>query len=129
MATTKKPAAKTAKATKAVKETKEVKATVAKETETTPVTVKETEVAAPVVKEETPKKRACKKAPATKATITIQYQGKDYTDSDLIEACKADYAANGFNEAVETLDIYVQPENGVAYYAVNGFGGDKKIEL
>lgn len=125
MATTKKPAAKTAKATKAVKETKEVKTTAAKEVETAPV--KETEAA--VVKEETTKKRACKKAPATKATITIQYQGKDYTDSDIIEACKADYAANGFDDVVETLDIYIQPENGIAYYAVNGFGGDKKIEL
>lgn len=99
MATTKKPAVKTAKA---VKETKEVKTTAVKE------------VAA---------------APTTKATITVQYQGRDYTDAELIEACKADYAANGFDDAVETLDIYVQPENGVAYYAVNGFGGDKKIDL
>lgn len=108
MATTKKPAVKTAKA---VKETKEVKTTAVKEVEAAP------------------KKRACKKAPATKATITVQYQGRDYTDAELIEACKADYAANGFDDAVETLDIYVQPENGVAYYAVNGFGGDKKIDL
>lgn len=126
MATTKKPAAKTARATKTVKEPKEVKATVVKETEA--VAVKEAEVAAPAVKEEAPKKRACKKN-ATKATVTIQFQGKDYTDSELIEACKADYAANGFDDAIETLDIYVQPENGVAYYAVNGFGGDKKIDL
>lgn len=124
MATTKKPAAKT---TKAAKETKEVKATAVKEIEAAPAKAAEV---APVVKEDAaPKKRACKKTPATKATITIQYQGKDYTDAELIEACKADYAANGFDDAVETLDIYVQPENGIAYYAVNGFGGDKKIDL
>lgn len=118
MATTKKPA---------VKETKEVKTTAVKEVAAAPAIKAEV---APAVKEEAaPKKRACKKAPATKATITVQYQGRDYTDAELIEACKADYAANGFDDAVETLDIYVQPENGVAYYAVNGFGGDKKIDL
>lgn len=132
MATTKKPAAKTAKATKAVKETKEVKATVVKDAEVAAPAVEEVSAVnevTPVVKEEAPKKRACKKTPATKTTITIQYQGKDYTEEDIIEACKADYAANGFEDAIETLDVYVQPENGVAYYAVNGFGGDKKIEL
>lgn len=124
MATTKKPAVKAAKA---VKETKEVKTTAVKEVVAAPAIKAEV---APAVKEEAaPKKRACKKAPATKATITVQYQGRDYTDAELIEACKADYAANGFDDAVETLDIYVQPENGVAYYAVNGFGGDKKIDL
>ena len=112
MATTKKPAVKTAKA---VKETKEVKTTAVKEVAAAPTTKAEV---APAVKEEAaPKKRACKKAPATKATITVQYQGRDYTDAELIEACKADYAANGFDDAVETLDIYVQPENGVAYYS------------
>lgn len=125
MATTKKPAVK---ATKAVKETKEVKATAVKEVAAAPAT-KAAEVAPAVKEEAAPKKRACKKAPATKTTITIQYQGRDYTEAELVEACKADYAANGFDDAVETLDIYVQPENGVAYYAVNGFGGDKKIDL
>lgn len=119
MATTKKPAVKAT--TKAVKET-----------ETAVKPAKATETA--VVKEEAaPKKKAaCKKttaAPATKSTITIQYQGKDYTEAEIIEACKADYTANGFEDAIETLDIYVQPENGIAYYAVNGFGGDKKIDL
>ena len=71
MATTKKPAVKTAKA---VKETKEVKTTAVKEVAAAPAIKAEV---APAVKEEAaPKKRACKKAPATKATITVQYQGR-----------------------------------------------------
>ena len=31
---------------------------------------------------------------------------------------------------IKTMDVYVKPEEGVAYYAVNGEGsGDYKIEL
>lgn len=106
MATTKKTTAKST----AAKETKTTAA--AKEAETT-----------------TAKKTAAAKKPAIKVSLNIQYAGGNYSDKDIVDAIKADYKAEGNEDAIKTLDIYVQPENGVAYYVVNGEGGDNKITL
>lgn len=111
MATTKKTAA--AKAAKEVKETKTA-APAAKETETATTTTK--------------KAPAAKKT-AIKVSLNIQYAGGNYSDKDIVEAIKAAYKAEGNEEPIKTLEIYVQPENGVAYYVINGVGGDKKVIL
>lgn len=90
------------------------------------------------VKEEAPKaaakKPAARKTVAKKSepetTVTIQFQGKEITAVQVVEAAKAAFTEANPDAEIKTMDVYVKPEEGVAYYAVNGEGsGDYKIEL
>ena len=88
------------------------------------VAVQETEV-----KKTAPKKTAAKKAePAV--TVTIQFNGKDIVAKDVLEAAKKAYAEKNPEGEIKSMDLYVKPDEGVAYYAVNGEGNeDYKIQL
>ena len=92
------------------------------------------------VKEATAKttaaKTAARKAPAAKpvevkSSVYVQFAGKEFSESSLTEAVKEAYTALGNKaEDIRTIDIYVKPEESVAYYTVNGQGSDEfKIEL
>lgn len=115
MATTKKTAAKETAKTATAKASKETKATAV-------AAAKESETAVA-------KKAPAAKKTAIKVSLNIQYAGGNYSDKDIVESIKAAYKAEGNEEPIKTLEIYVQPENGVAYYVVNGVGGDKKVIL
>lgn len=96
--------------------------------------VKTEEVKAEAVKEDGTKKAASKKAAAKTAepetTVTIQFQGKDIVAAQIVEKAKEAFAQISPDVQIASLDVYVKPEEGVAYYAVNGEGsGDFKIEL
>ncbi len=69
------------------------------------------------------------KAKETVVTVEFQYNGKNTAVNDLVEAVKAAYQADGNTDAVETVSLYVQPENGVAYYVVNGKSDGKCVAL
>ena len=70
------------------------------------------------------------KKTAAKATVTIEFAGRSVSAADIQEK-----AVKAFKEAhedveVKTIDLYVQPEEGVAYYVVNGEASPEfKIEL
>ena len=116
----------------AVQET-EVKKTAPKKTATKKAEAepgKETEP----VKEEAPKKAPAKKTekkdvqPDT--TVTVQFQGKDIVTAQVVEAAKKAFAEANPDVEIRTIDVYVKPDENVAYYAVNGEGsGDYKVEL
>ena len=85
-------------------------------------------------KETTTKKTSTKKAAAKKSepevTVTIQYQHKEIVTTEVLEAAKKAFTEANPDVEIKTMDIYVKPEEGVAYYAVNGQGsGDYKITL
>ena len=64
-----------------------------------------------------------------KSELTIQFAGKDNTESELIAKAKEAYKAAG-NKAsdIKKVDLYVQPENSVVYFVVNDdFKGDFQI--
>ena len=79
-----------------------------------------------------PKRRAGRK-PAVKepvASVTIQFGGSEYAAKEILAAAKDAFTKNHEGVEIETIDIYVKPEEGAAYYVVNGVGGDDmKIEL
>lgn len=82
------------------------------------------------------RKTAARKAPAAKpvevkSSVYVQFAGKEFSESSLTEAVKEAYTALGNKaEDIRTIDIYVKPEESVAYYTVNGQGSDEfKIEL
>lgn len=87
-------------------------------------TVKAAEaVAAPAV-ETVKKPRAPRKAPSVKTLL--QFNGSEFDISALNE--KVVKAANA--PAGSEIAIYVKPEEGAAYYTVNGEGSDAfKVEL
>lgn len=76
------------------------------------------------VKKAEPKKEA-------KSRVFVQYLGKEIsTDALAAEAKKAFVAAGHKEEEIETIDIYVKPEENAAYYAVNGIGSEAyRIQL
>ena len=108
-----------------------VKETTVKEV---PATASEGKSAEPA-KEAPARKTAARKAPAAKpvevkSSVYVQFAGKEFSESSLTEAVKEAYTALGNRaEDIRTIDIYVKPEESVAYYTVNGQGSDEfKIE-
>ena len=83
--------------------------------------------AAPV-KETAPTKTAAKKAPAKKADpkikVKVQFGDAEYDIDEITKkvakACKKSVKGN-----VKTVEIYVKPEDGAAYFVVNSDVSDK----
>lgn len=79
-------------------------------------------------------KPAAKKAPAKKvalkSTLTVQFDGKSYSEDDLVKIAK-DIWKYDLKKKVgdfQTVDLYVKPEEAKAYYVINGqFTGDFTI--
>ncbi len=124
---TKKTAAK--KETKAAETKTEVK-TEAKAVETKAAEVKTAETkAAPKAAAKTTKTTKAAKVKEAKVNVEVQYLGFNNNVNDIVEAVKAAYKAEGNTDAIESIDVYVQPENRVAYYVVNGNNEGKSVNL
>ena len=101
-------AAEAVKAPVVAEETKSVeKAKAVKETKAAPKAVKKTPKAEKAVKE------TKDEAPAVK--VFVEYQGKQMDMDAILEAVKA-----AAGKRVKSLEVYVKPEDGAAYYVVNG---------
>ena len=132
-----KATAKTVKAAAPAKETAAVKAAPAKEA--APVKEAPAKEAAPVKEAaKAPAKAPAKKAPAKAATkpaepvasVYVEYAGNQIAAKEILDAAKAAFAKSHKDVAIKTIEIYVKPEEAVAYYVVNGEGSDDyKIEL
>ncbi|MGN0595084.1 MAG: DUF6465 family protein [Hominimerdicola sp.] len=74
-------------------------------------------------------KKAVKESVAADEII-LQISGKEEINLQKVaEACKADYKSKG-HRMPKAVTVYVKPEEGVAYYTVNGKGSeDYKVEL
>ncbi|MBR5577737.1 MAG: DNA-binding protein [Lachnospiraceae bacterium] len=107
------PAAKETKTTKTVAKTK-----TATKTKTAKAAVK-TEEKAPA-KKTTAKKATAKKAEIM-ANVTLQFDGKAYTEKELTIIAKDVWKYDlGRDEAeIKTIELYVKPEEGVCYYVIN----------
>ena len=82
---------------------------------------------APAAKKETVKKETVKKAPAAKKPVVkeevnFQFSGKSYTSEDLIRITRDvwKYDLNGKEEDIQSIELYVKPEENTAYYVING---------
>lgn len=87
---------------------------------------------AEAAKEECARKAPVKKAAGTECavTMTIQFQGRSIAAEDVLDEVKKAYAKANPDAQIQSVDIYVKPEENVAYYAVNGEGSeDFKILL
>ena len=98
-----------------------------KKTEETKVTeaVKAEAVVEEPVKKAPAKKTACKTSePVIKCTI--EFNDKNTAVRDIVDSI---YAAEGGKDNIKTLDVYIQPENNVAYYVVNGEAEGKSVQF
>ena len=106
----------------------EVKAEVKKEAvKKTPAAKKAPAKKAPAAKKETVKKETVKKEPAAKKPVVkeevnFQFSGKSYTSEDLIRIPRDvwKYDLNGKEEDIQSIELYVKPEENTAYYVING---------
>lgn len=108
-------------ATTKVTATKPAAKAVAKETEVK-TAVKEA-AKKPVVKAaEKPATKKVAAKPAAKAEVTVEFSGKAYTTDQLVKIAQDVWVYDLGHKAADmkTVDLYVKPEENVAYYVVNG---------
>ena len=82
-----------------------------------------------------PKKATAKKTtrkPTAKALLAkatavynIEFQGRSVTDKELAEKAVKDFMSKTGKTSLKKIELFVQPENSVAYYAIDGEGGDQ----
>lgn len=113
-------AAKTAKA--------ETKATAAKTTKTAAAktTAAKTEEKTAPAKKPAAKKAAAK---AVEAKVYIEFNGAKVPVDEIVENVKATYKANGGNDEIKSLEVYVQPNESAAYFVVNGEPTGNKMDV
>ncbi len=115
--------AATKKTTKAAKITEQAVETVIEKAE-----VKVEEKATAAVKEEkvAAEKKAAKKPSVKKttlkATISVQFAGKSYTNEELVKIAKDvwQYDLKKEEKDLKSVDLYVKPEESTVYYVFNG---------
>lgn len=64
---------------------------------------------------------AVRKAVSPKVSLYVQYQGRQISEAEAVAAVLDAWTG----DPVETLDLYVKPEDGAVYYVVNGGEGGK----
>ena len=110
--------------TEAVKAVEEVK-TEAKKAPAKKATTKKETVKKETEKKETVKKAPAKKAEAKKAELTsqvhIQFDGKSYSQEDLMKIAQDVWTYDLQQEAdkLTSVELYVKPEENMVYYVMN----------
>ena len=105
----------------------ETKAKATVKAETAESVVAKEEVKKDTVKKAAPAKKApAKKSPVkkaeAKAVVHLQFDGKSYTNEDLIKIAKdvRKYDLGNKPADFKSVELYVKPEESRAYYVVNG---------
>lgn len=85
--------------------------------------------AAPAKKEAAPAKKAPAKKPAAKkaepkSKVVVEYMGAQILAKDVLAAATKAFTKANKGVAIKTIDLYIKPEEGAAYYVVNGVGSD-----
>ena len=68
------------------------------------------------------KKAPVKKAAEVEETVNFQFSGKSYTPDDLMKIFRDvwKYDLNGEEEDIQSIELYVKPEDYAVYYVING---------
>jgi len=75
-----------------------------------------------VAKKTTTAKKATTKKTEVKASVSVQFDGKSYTTEELVKIAK-DVWKYDLKKKVgdfKTVEIFVKPEESMAYYVING---------
>lgn len=81
-------------------------------------------------KKETTAKKTTARRKKAKESVMVQFGGKEIVVKDVVDAASKAFQEANEGVVIETIELYIKPEEGVAYYAVNGNGSeDYKVEL
>ena len=76
----------------------------------------------------TTRKRTTKKT--VKVSVNLEFQGGQHDITDVAKKAEQAFKESHPEGVIETLDVYCKPEEGVAYYVVNGEGSESfKVEI
>ena len=79
------------------------------------------------------KKAPAKKTPAKKAEVSkavfVEFAGKQTVATEIVDKCVAAFKAENKNKAVKSVEVYIKPDENVAYYVINGVAEGKFVEL
>ncbi len=71
-------------------------------------------------KAEKPAARRPRAAKAISANVVLEYQGRQLFESDLVERARRVWADAGRTVEIQSMDLYVKPEDGAVYCVING---------
>lgn len=73
-------------------------------------------------KKTTGTRKASKAKEEVKVSMNVQFGGKSYTTEDLVKIAKDVWKYDLKQKAVDfkSVELYVKPEDGMAYYVING---------
>lgn len=75
-------------------------------------------------------KKSTVKKTDIKTNVVVEFGDKQIDSKDIIAAAKKAFTKANKGIVIKTLDIYVKPEENVAYYVVNGQGSeDYRVNL
>ena len=78
----------------------------------------------------TAEKKAADEPAAPTAAVFIEHGGRQYAAKAVLEQAMNVYKDTHKGVEIKTIEIYIKPEESVAYYVVNGEGSsDFKIDL
>lgn len=102
------------------------KKTTAKKTAAKKPAAKKTAAKKPATKKTAAKKPAAKKTAAKKKTnnVYVEFAGNKFNVEKIEKAVKADYTKKSGKKTMTTVNIYVKPEDGKAYYVIDRKKGD-----
>ncbi len=116
--------AKEAPAKAEVKKVPAKKETTKKETAPKKEAIKKAPVKASAKTEtkKAPAKKTAAKKVTVKESVNFQFGGKSYTPDDLVKISRDvwKYDLNGKEEDFKSVELYVKPEENMAYYVING---------
>ena len=83
---------------------------------------KETAKKAPAKKAATTAKKAPAKKAEVKATVSLQFDGKEYKTEDFVKIAKDVWQYDLGKKVADfkTVELYVKPEESAVYYVING---------
>jgi len=91
---------------------------------------KEAETAEAAPKKTTTRRTAARKAAAPEVRVFVEYAGKQVVAKEVLAAAMESFKAANADTEIKTIEVYMKPEENVAYYVVNGVGSDDfKVEL
>ena len=84
-------------------------------------TVKAVGKAKPTAKVSRAPRKKATRAAAPQVRVVLQYMGREISQAEMAEAASAAWqAAGGQPAALQSIDLYIKPEDNAVYYVVNG---------
>lgn len=124
VATEAKKVTETKKTTAEAKKAEETKATAKKVEEPKKTVTKKATTTEKKATKTTAKKTAAKKTTKKESNLYVQFQGMEFDAKQIEEAVKADFKAKNKKRTINSVSIYVKPEDMKAYYVIDGIIGD-----